>query len=413
MRWLKQRATQIAYRVSGLPLSLRHFRRAQSNSPAAFLRHVYARRYWKARSWTETLELVLALLVLPFFILCAAIWHSARIGPGYARRSGRPVLLQLADQVRLYAATGVMPGSYYVFSLYEQPTAERARSFLMRSETKGMLYRLVRKRVRPVSSLSDKAKFEERCRAHGLPVVPTLGLAQEGRLVGLDALPEQDLFIKPLNGKGGRGAERWRHLGSGRYSGRDAELSGEELRAHIGRQSQREPLIIQPRIANHPSLAGLNSDALSTVRVLTCLDTVGRPELIGAALRMAIDRASAVDNFHGGGIAAAIDADTGELGQATNLGKDPRIGWLDEHPVTGARIAGHRLDWWGSLKALALDAHRAFSDRLFVGWDITMTPQGPMIIEANGSPDLDILQRTMRRGMAESRFAELLAQRLS
>jgi len=302
-----------------------------------------------------------------------------------------------------------MPASYYIFSLYENPTGARASSFLKRSETKGLLYRLVRERMPPLSSFSDKGVFEEQCRAHGLPVVATIGIARDGVLPGLARLPDQDLFLKPLHGKGGRGAERWTFAGPGRFQSAGVEYDAIELREHILGLSRQAPVIIQPRLTNHASLAELNSGALATVRVLTCLDPAGRPDAIGAALRMAVRADRVVDNFHVGGIAAAIHIETGELGPATDLGKDARLGWLDRHPVTGAMIAGRKLEWWGALRDLALDAHRAFSDRLFVGWDIAMTAERPVIVEANGSPDLDILQRTARRGMADSRFAEWLA----
>lgn len=409
MRWLKTRSSQIGHRVSGFPVSISHWRRPRSSSPADVLRHIYARRYWSIRSAGEALELAMAVLFLPLIVVGVAAWQSWRSAPSHARRYGRPVFLQFADQIRLYAASGVMPASYYVFSLYEEPTVARARSFLKRSETKGLLYKLVRGRRPPMSSFSDKGEFEEHCRAHGLPVIPTIGIARDGELSGLPRLPDQDLFIKPLHGKGGRGAERWTSAGNDRFKSGEAELNARELREHILGLSRYAPVIIQPRLVNHESLAGLNCGALTTVRVLTCLNSAGQPEVIGAALRMAVQANSVVDNFHVGGIAAAIDIETGELGPATDLGKDARLGWLDRHPVTGTGIAGRKLAWWGSLRSLALDAHRAFNDRLFVGWDIAMTPDQPVIVEANGSPDLDILQRTTRRGMAESRFAELLA----
>jgi hypothetical protein len=112
-------------------------------------------------------------------------------------------------------------------------------------------------------------------------------------------------------------------------------------------------------------------------------------------------------------VAPAVDLATGELGPASDLGEDASVGWVDRHPLTGARIAGRRLEGWKEARALALAAHRAFGDRLFVGWDIALTPDGALLIEGNGAPDLDIHQRCERRGMADSRFAALLAARLA
>ena len=399
----------MASRVAGLPVSLACLARQRESGTAARLRHLYARRYWRIREPIEALELGLGLLAAPFLVAGSALWHAATSGRGFADR--RPRILQLADQLRLYAAAGVMPGAYYVFGLYDEPTPARARAVLKRFETKGIVYSLVRERSPPRSSLDDKAEFAERCHAAGLPAVPTIAVAAKGSLERAAPLPDQDLFVKPLSGKGGRGAERWLSLGGQRFvSSRGEELDAAQLAGRLAFQSRRIALIVQPRIVNHASLEALNAGALATVRALTFFDADRQPRLAGAVLRMASSTASVVDNFHRGGIAAAIDPATGELGPATDLGKDARVGWLDEHPVTGARIAGERLAWWPEMLALALEAQRVFADRVFVGWDIAMTPDGPLLIEGNGSPDLDILQRCARRGMAESAFAEALAE---
>jgi len=48
-----------------------------------------------------------------------------------------------------------------------------------------------------------------------------------------------------------------------------------------------------------------------------------------------------------------------------------------------------------------------------IGWDIAILDRGPVIVEGNGNPDMDILQRFMREGLREHRFARLLAYHLS
>jgi len=411
MKWLKAHASAVRYRVGGLPGSIRYFPPPKIHSPKQILRHVEARRYWRIRRASEAVELFWAVLLLPIFVVGAAVWHTGRSAANHARRTGRPVLLQFLDQLRIYVSSGVMPATYYIFSLVDHPTNARARTFLKRAETKGMLYKIVREHMPPVSSLNDKSEFEKRCIEGGLPTIPTLALVANGKFAAADALPPADLFIKPLNGKGGRGAERWRWA-DGHYVSACRALTPARLIDNLRARSHHSALLVQPCVRNHASLADLNCGTLATIRLLTCLDRHGAPELIGAALRMAVDPMSVVDNLHQGGIAAAIDLESGSLGAASNLGKDPRLGWLDQHPTTGARIEGRVLEWWPEVKALGLRAQAVFSDRLFVGWDLAMTEDGPIVVEGNSSPDLDILQRCSRQGMANGRFAELLAERL-
>lgn len=148
---------------------------------------------------------------------------------------------------------------------------------------------------------------------------------------------------------------------------------------------------------------------MATVRALSCLDEQGRPELVGAVMRMAVGDNHVVDNLHAGGIAAGIDLATGELGPASNLGADVRLGWIEQHPDSGAPILGFRLPHWERMRPFVEHAHGGFADRVLIGWDIALTADGPILVEANGAPDLDIMQRPFRRGLMRERLAELLA----
>jgi hypothetical protein len=120
-----------------------------------------------------------------------------------------------------------------------------------------------------------------------------------------------------------------------------------------------------------------------------------------------------VDNLHAGGIAANVTLETGELSRATDLGSRSRRGWLSVHPDTGGLIENRVLPHWEETKQLAISAHREFTDRVVIGWDVAILEDGPIVIEGNGNPDMDILQRFMREGLREHRFGHLLAYHLS
>lgn len=79
------------------------------------------------------------------------------------------------------------------------------------------------------------------------------------------------------------------------------------------------------------------------------------------------------------------------------------------HPDSGAPIEGRIVPYWDEVKAGAIAAHRHFNDRVVVGWDISILEDGPIFVEGNGNPDLDIIQRFMRIGFREHRLVELLA----
>jgi hypothetical protein len=168
-------------------------------------------------------------------------------------------------------------------------------------------------------------------------------------------------------------------------------------------------VLVQPRRVNHSELADLNNGALATVRIVTCRNEHGAFEATNAVLRMAQGGNHVVDNFHAGGLAAKVDLATGTLDRATDLGVRPAVGWRDAHPSSGARIAGRILPDWKATVALAVRAHAAFADRIVVGWDIGIMPTGPELVEGNGAPDLDIIQRTHREPVGDARLGQLLA----
>lgn len=399
--------------MAGLPISLRRHH-ARLNRPAAVVRLAYARRFWSIRRPSDFFELAIGMLLLPAVLLALSAWFLWKNGAMVASQFQRPVINQFTDHLRLYLGAGVLPPWYYIYELYRQPAERHARSFIYRWESKNGVMALLKERCPPVSIVSDKIAFAEHCRKAGIPTVPILGIARDGHLEWLAGeAPAGDWFVKPIDGKGGRGIERWVRVDADRLCHGDRILREGELAQLIAGRSRTEPCLVQPRIRNHTGLADLNNGALATIRALTCLNEHGEPEMVGAVLRMAIGGNHVVDNLHAGGIAAGIDPVTGAVGPATNLGSDVRLGWLDRHPTTGAPITGRKLPFGKTIRAFAETAHRAFGDRVVVGWDIAITQDGPLLVEANGAPDLDIMQRPFRRGMMRDRLGELLAHHLS
>ena len=400
------RGEKLVYRIAGLPVALRT---PLGDRPCDIIRRAYAQAYWRPAASVGYFEIALAWLLWPVVALVGPLWFTAKNGPAIRCRYRRGLGRQFADQVRLYFTDGVVAPWYYIFELAKEPTSDRAELFLQRSETKAGIYPLLRRGV--TSELNDKRTFADHCAEHRVPCVPYLLYLDSGRIEDA-ALPDCDLFVKPASGRGGRGAERWDNVEPGVFSGPEGEkLGASELLSRLSERAGRRPLLVQRRVSANPEVADVTAGALPTVRVTTCLNEKREPEVVGAVFRMAVGSNRTVDNLHAGGIAAGVDLETGLLSSASNLGMDARLGWLDCHPDTGATIAGRKLPQWSEIKALAIQAHRAFADRVLVGWDIGVTDQGPLVVEGNSSPDLDIVQRFGEPACA-TRFGELLAWHL-
>ena len=345
----------------------------------------------------------------------SAFRYTRRLGPSLARRSGIAPWRQFCAQIALIHRHGLTPKYYYMFELWHPEQARRAAQYLQRGETKGVAYKLLHNLRVGIDAerqrLSDKLIFHNTCRDLGLSVAP-IHFAS-GDDVATAILPAADLFIKPRKGCGGNGATRWRFAAEPHphYRGKgDVRFSAEELLIEVS--CNDTDLIVQPRLVNHPALNDLNCGALATVRLVTCRDEQGGYEVTDAAFRMPRSSNSVVDNFHAGGIAAAIDIATGRLGTATDMGLNPATAWFGTHPTNGAVIAGRSLPHWQQVTALALAAHRHFGAFAVIGWDIAILADGPCIVEANGAPDLDIIQRTSRRPLGNARLGRLMAWHL-
>jgi len=411
--WALRRAESVTYRIGGLPVAVMALFAGSSAETAAALRAVYADHYWQPGSVTAFGELLAATLLWPVGLIAAAAWFGMKNGEIVRSRCGKSRWRQLVEQLRAYFTAGVLPPWYYMFELYGE--GQDCRSFLNRFETKQGYYSLIRRRRTPTSNLGDKVRFAARCRAHQLQAVPVVATAIDGKLTlhEDDHLPAADLFVKPICGAGGTGAERWDHVDGGYRDGAGQVCDEHQFLEQLKRKSRENARLIQPRIVNCADLADVNNGALSTVRVLTCLDEQDRPEIVGAVMRMAVGKNHRVDNIHAGGIAARVDLPTGKLGLASNLGTDASLGWVESHPDGGGPIRGRTVPQWTEIRALAERAHRAFDDRVVIGWDIAPTDSGPTIVEGNSGPDVDLMQRPARAGMANGRFGELLLHHLT
>ena len=410
---LLREAEAFAYLVAGLPMALRRVFRGKPTlalPPAEYIHRHYAWTYWQL-PWGP-LKALAAAVAWPIALPIAVFIFARRNASVIAQRSGVSPASQVLGQVEMAARYAIAPFWYYMFELHLAERKKLAHLYLTAHETIGPAYALLQP-PEGADGMDDKIWFAEHCHEKRVRAVPVLMHFSRGERQplkgGSDDLPDGDLFVKPRSGSGGHRMERWDFIGQGRYRNAHAQvLTREQLTEKLARQSLKDDFLVQPRLANHPVLDDISNGALATVRLLTCRNEQGRAEATNAAFRMAIGN-SVVDNFHQGGLATAVDLQTGVIGMASDIGITPDVGWRDTHPVSGARFAGRTLPHWPEVVALAVRAHEAFPHRVVVGWDVAMLADGAMIIEGNGKPDLDIHQRAERGPAGESRIAHLLA----
>jgi hypothetical protein len=388
-------------------------------TPAGYLRRQWIRGAWRRGTWADRLCFVAAIILWwPSTILHAA-YLAIRLGPSRSKISGKSPFRQFIEQIEVAARWMVPPLWYYTFEFHDDERRAHAADYLQRVQVKPFIYRWLidRKQRRDLQvPFASKIYFSKVCRTRDVRASAVIATVAANNIAYVDramtGLPPIDLFVKIKLGRGGRGAEKWSYAAGTYRNAEGRSLTAAELAEHLKRRAKFEKRVIEACLANHSNLADLNLGALATARILTVRNEQGEIEATHAVFRMAQRRGAHVDNIHAGGIAAPVDLATGRLGQATDLGVRIDSAWHVRHPVTGAQIEGRILPHWPEALALVRRAHDRIGDRVAVGWDVAILEDGPCLIEGNGKPDVDLIQRPHRAGLGNSRFGVLLAHHL-
>ncbi|WP_420146156.1 sugar-transfer associated ATP-grasp domain-containing protein [Sphingobium sp.] len=277
----------------------------------------------------------------------------------------------------------------------------RDRGLSMR-DRKG-LHRLLNPAAFPLADnpLKNKQLFARM--AAGLPLPDACDPDRDDLDRWLDA--QSDIIAKPSYCSKGQGVERFTREGA-QWRGCDGMLDAARLADHL-RHVWARGGVIQTRLPTHDALIALSPGALPTLRIVTCLNEAGDPEICDMALRLSVGGPRPVDNFNAGNLVLAVQPN-GRCGPAWRSGGRRPPSRHSRHPATGAVIEGLLLPDHQAACALAARAHDHFRDGFtLIGWDIGMTAQGPVLIEGNWNPGTDIVQLVNGRGLADSRLGIL------
>ena len=158
-----------------------------------------------------------------------------------------------------------------------------------------------------------------------------------------------------------------------------------------------KPVIVEQLIKQHKELAQFNNTSTNSLRVVTFIKKNGTSEIMpGAILRLG-RKGNIADNFHHRGIAAYVDLETGII---CSKGIDKEGNRYVLHPDTKIPIVGFKIPQWEQIKEVALKASSVCPTVRCVGWDITVTEEGRIvIIEGNDKADPDIAQMSSGEGV--------------
>lgn len=187
---------------------------------------------------------------------------------------------------------------------------------------------------------------------------------------------EVDGFCKIINGFGGSMIYQLEIKDSGLLLNKEAMDISDFLKL-LG----NDKYMIQERIVQHPGMEVLNPSCINTLRMLT-IKTGQTVHLFQDYLRVGINN-SYVDNGTSGNIMIGIREDGRLMDAAYSSGIDTATFTMDTHPQTGVRFGEFTIPCYKEAVALVKKLHQHYQQFFMVGWDIGITPDGPIVIEGN------------------------------
>ena len=318
----------------------------------------------------------------------------------------KPKSSQFIDYLYMFFVLKIMPSNYHLFG-FDTKNRKEFKRYIGCSDsdpyTMGQLQKLWHRKTILVH---DKHIFKIICEYHHLPVPRHYGVLKNGVLNGqkndLQQLMKDNnlkcIVLKPKTGSWGVGI----HL----VSINDLNGSNSSIMWSKGEY------IVEEHLRQHPELDKINPHSINSIRIITLLRTDGAVAFIGAMLRTS-SSTFPVDNFSLGGIVIGIDLNNGKLKRegfvsflsrqtfkefessssfhsvSESFEKMRKKGLLSpgkiflRHPVSQTEFLNFPIPYWDDLKRMAIKAQKEFYHMKSIGWDIAITPKGPVIIEAN------------------------------
>lgn len=145
---------------------------------------------------------------------------------------------------------------------------------------------------------------------------------------------------------------------------------------------QKGQVLIEEPIVQHPYLAKYCAGTVNTTRVTTYFDGTDVHVLIGA---QKFGRGAVSDQFTWGGFFTMLDAHGHSVGPGHTGKHNSRY---EVHPDSGESIVDFQVPRWDDVVALLDEVARVVPEVPYVGWDVAVGPEGPVLIEGNWIPGL-------------------------
>lgn len=277
-------------------------------------------------------------------------------------RSGKSRIATFFDILYCMKKYGAGYFDYEIFAFYNL-NKEQRKTFVTRMWSKKFMEFM----NDPVycDLLDNKDEFYEKFKDYIGRGFINLKTASKEEVKGFVSTRKQ-LFGKVKDGECGHGCER---LEVSDFKDFDALYS--YLMEHFD--------TVEDVIINHPALAKLYPNAVNSMRIITVLDKNKVPHCIYIVQKMGLN-GSVIDNNC---LFTPVDMKTGKLKYVAHSGDTTKGIIYEEHPNTHIKLVGYQIPYVKEAVDMCLKAALVVPQVRYIGWDVAITENGPVIIEGN------------------------------
>ncbi len=282
-----------------------------------------------------------------------------------------PKVIFLIHSLYCFIIYGSTPNDYIHYEFYKLRHCERKMYITHRKAVK---FEKVFNDPKNAHFFNDKAQFNKKFKKfvkRNWVYIPEIN---ENEFITF-VKNNKSVILKPIDLSSGRGITIYNY-------------KNDESAKETYNELQGEKILVEEIVKNCKELQRFNSSSCNTVRIYTMVERDKSVSIINALIRIGA-KGSAVDNYHSGGVGAAIDINTGIIyTQLHDVNGKKHI----VHPSTGTEIIGKRIPKWEALKQSVKEAAKKLPTSRWIAWDICITEDGFEYIEGNYQGDPGFLQ---------------------
>ena len=174
---------------------------------------------------------------------------------------------------------------------------------------------------------------------------------------------------------------------------------------------RKDGYLFQDRLLPHSDIQAICGERIASIRLVVLLKAGEGPKILHALWKVPAGDSIADNFWRQGNVLAALDIESGRVIRALRgVGLEEEE--LTAHPDSGRPLVDFTIPHWDRVVAACLDCAAALPGLTLQAWDVSVGPDGPVMVEVNIGGDFNLPQIAARRGLLEGDFRDFVAEHI-